>query len=62
MNIKLTKEMIAVFMQISSVRDGMSKESKSIKLPEVDSLVTLLENVGALILREMTKQDSTTEG
>lgn len=62
MNIKLTKEMIAVFMQISSVRDGMSKESKSIELPEVDTLVTLLENIGALILREMTKQDSTTKG
>lgn len=53
MLIRFDKEQIAALLKNASVQAGIDKESKSIKLPEMNSTADVLEYIGATLLTKM---------
>lgn len=53
MLIRFDKEQIAALLKNASVQAGIDKESKSIKLPEMNSTADVLEYIGATLLAKM---------
>ncbi|ATS93635.1 hypothetical protein P1A145kb_p235 [Pectobacterium phage DU_PP_I] len=53
MLIKFNREQIAALLKNQSVQSGIDKESRDIKLPEMNTTASVLEHIGAKILSKL---------